>query len=542
MTSTRPYISQAPLLNPPNLPPSDSNNNNSSGPRRIYQILAGQLFDPVARALVPNQVITVDRDAGVILDVSPQALAKTPEEVLAAISKSIGGDSSSAGVGVGANKKPEARREVEVTRINMSGMTVLPGLVDVHVHFFLHPYSETPWEDQVTKESLAERTVRATVHARKTLLAGFTTVRDLGTEGAFDADIGLRKCLAGRNALIPGPRYYCVTRAIISTGSYGPKSSLYPAQEGIDGVKGAEPVDGVNDCVREVRKQIGAGADWIKIYADYSCRSRMAEVSSSLGPQQIATFNKEELWAMISAAHARGVKVCAHANTWGAIDNLLDLGVDSIEHGSELYDKPAGDNTLLRKFTKANGTTTWVPTLAAYYTIFVTSRGGSEYARRRWETCKATFEEALKARMENIACGGDTGVFAHGENALELVLMRRLGASWDRVLSWATYGGWKCVRGMEWEGVQGERRLVEIEKGGYAALVEAGFRVEQENGLERGVPFGVVRAGWAADLVGFEGKLDGSGKEFEDTLMKGVKFVMKGGKIYKRDGQEVVGI
>lgn len=111
-----------------------------------------------------------------------------------------------------------------------------------------------------------------------------TRCRDLGTEGAFDADIGLRKCLAGKEAIIPGPRYYCATRAIISTGAYGvypnciyrrytfmatvagPRSSLYPAQEGIDGVKGAEPVDGTENCVREVRRQIGAGADWIKVY------------------------------------------------------------------------------------------------------------------------------------------------------------------------------------------------------------------------------------------------------------------------------------
>ncbi|KAF8167255.1 hypothetical protein B0H34DRAFT_644930 [Crassisporium funariophilum] len=485
---------------------------------RVYQILAGQLFDPVARKLVPNQVITIDRDAGVILDIRSQAQVRKDEMV---------------------------SQKVEVTRINLSHLTLSPGLVDVHVHLFLHPYSETTWEDQLTKESLTERTVRATVHARKTLLAGFTTVRDLGTEGAFDADIGLRKCLSGRNPMIPGPRYYCVTRAIISTGSYGPKSSIYPAQEGIDGVKGAEPVDGVDACVREVRKQIGSGADWIKVnlrhlHIDYRCRSRMNDVSSTVSGQSIATFNTQELSAMISTAHARGVKVAAHANTARAIDSLLDLGVDSIEHGAEIYDKHDGDKNLLRKLVKANGTTTWVPTLAAYYT---SSLSGASSTKQTWDRCKSTFEEALKSGMENIACGGDTGVFAHGENALELVLMRKLGATWDRVLSWATYGGWKCVRGMEWEGDKGERKIRTLEmaaKGRHVGVATPD--VLEENGLERGVPFGVICPGWAADLVGIEGKLDGSVEHFEKALSEGVKFVMKGGAIYKRDGQECAGI
>ncbi|KAF8204132.1 hypothetical protein BJ912DRAFT_896082 [Pholiota molesta] len=506
--------------NTPQMTPSVSTTSTRPSIRRrqIYQVLVGQLFDPVERVLVPNQVITIDREAGIVLDVSPRHLAAT---VVADMRKIALGARRSVEERFGGEGEP-ARVELEVTTLDMGGMTILPGLVDVHVHLFLHPYSETPWEDQVNKESLAERTVRATVHARKTLLAGFTTVRDLGTEGAFDADIGLRKCLSGKNAIIPGPRYYCVTRAIISTGSYGPRSSLYPSQQGVDGVNGAEPVDGVDNCVKEVRKQIGAGADWIKIYADYSCRARMSDVSPSIATESIATFNKDELKAMIDTAHARGVKVCAHANTAGAINTLLDLGVDSIEHGVELYDQPTGDSTLLRKFHKDHGATTWVPTLGALYTLYANSRG-SEFARRRWEAGQATFKAALRVGMENIACGGDTGVFAHGLNALELFIMRTLGADWAKVLSWATYGGWKCVRGMEWDGARGERRVEALEEGGLS-----------------GVPFGAIRAGWAADLVGVVGSLDGSAKEFGEALTTGVAFVMKGGKIYKSDGKEVV--
>ncbi|KAF8799853.1 hypothetical protein BYT27DRAFT_7119399 [Phlegmacium glaucopus] len=488
-----------------------SSESSSPPTKRVYQILAGKLFDPLRRTLASNQVITIDRDLGIVLDVKSKLEVEASEN--------------------------ENGQNIEIIKIDLSHLVILPGLIDVHVHLFLHPYSEKSWEDQLTQESLAERTVRATVHARRTLLAGFTTVRDLGTEGAFDSDIGLRKCLSGRNALIPGPRYYCATRALISTGSYGPKSTLYPAQEGIDGIKGAESVDGVDACVREVRKQIGAGADWIKVesylsYLDYRCRSRMGDVFPAVGATSIATFNTEELSAIIATAHARGVKVAAHANTSGSIDTLLDLGVDSIEHGSEIYDIEDNNKNLLRKFVKANGTTIWVPTLAAYYT---TALSGSAESRKTWERCKMSFSEALRIGMENIACGGDTGVFPHGANALELVLMRQLGAPWDNVLSWATYGGWKCVRGREWEGGEGDRRIRNVTNLQASDLV-------QGNILDRGVPFGLICPGWAGDLIGIEGKLDGTVEEFERALVDGVKFVMKGGKIHKRDGQEVLGV
>lgn len=234
---------------------------------------------------------------------------------------------------------------------------------------------------------------------------------------------------------------------------------------------------------------------------------------------------------MIDTAHERGVKVAAHANVPSAIRSLLELGVNSIEHGNELYDPSTGDTTLLRRLSKANGITTWVPTLAAFYTMSQTT--GEELAQKRWELHQDAFQAALRADMENIACGGDTGVFAHGQNALELVLMRRLGAEWDRVLGWATYGGWKCVRGMEWEGSGGAQRLGAIERDGVAGLVRTGWKPEQRACLERGVPFGVLRPGWAADLVGVAGRLDGSAEDFEEALTGGVKFVMKGGRIYK---------
>lgn len=342
-------------------------------------------------------------------------------------------------------------------------------------------------------------------------------------------------------------------------------------------------------------------------------------MSPSVGLRSIALFNKDELAAMISTAHARGVKVAAHANTPKAIGMLMDLDVDTIEHGGEMYDSETGDRAILRRLAKAGspggsgreggrgGGTTWVPTLAAYYT---SSLDGSKFGKKRWERCKTTFEQAIRMGsaatrlvnphhlassstssrlapalssdkikgkeddkekdkdleflwneepMENIACGGDTGVFSHGKNALELVLMRNLGASWERVLGWATLGGWRCVRGMEWEGEDGIMRVRCLEKHTQSLLGRSGSTLglgdlrldgdgeddeeeedDDELGLDRDVPFGVIRGGWAADLVAVEGPLDGSPSDFEIALTEGVRFVMKAGFVYKIGGVEVV--
>ncbi|KAG6872524.1 hypothetical protein C0995_009098 [Termitomyces sp. Mi166 len=501
---------------------------------RIYHILAGQLFDSVSRNLCSLQAITIDRNSGVILKVQPIADLQST---------------------FGASDAEEI--------IDLLHLTTLPGFVDTHVHLFLHSYSETSWDDQVTKESLPERTLRAGVHARKTLMAGYTTVRDLGTEGAEDADIALRKCLAilpgGKEPIIVGPRYYCSTRAIVSTGSYGkhykdidhvslsdsmgtigPKSSLFPSQNGIDGITGAEAADGIDACIKAVRRQVGAGADWIKIYADYTFRSRMADVSAEIGKMARPLFTRPELKAMIDCAHDLGVKVAAHAHTTDVIEQLLELGVDSVEHGAELFDNERG-TSLIKKWAEVGAKTFWVPTLSVYYHFFKGS------VLREWERAQVSFEkvlefrdaEATKGRSEavRISCGGDTGAFPHGENGLEMVLMRRLGARWEDVLAWGTLGGWESVRGMEWEGSQGEAKIMQAE----AQLgMDLGFNDVSRSALDRGVPFGAIRTGWAADLVGVEGKMDGGVEDFEAAIMQGVRFVMKGGTVYMRDGKEVL--
>ncbi|TDL28048.1 hypothetical protein BD410DRAFT_739450, partial [Rickenella mellea] len=438
-------------------------------------IVAGNLFDPYTLLFISGQVITVSERSGLVLDVSPLS---------------------------------ESSVDFNSTRvIDLRDHTVLPGLVDAHVHFFLHPYDETAWEDQVLKETLVERTVRATNHARTTLLAGFTTVRDLGTEGALDADVAFRKCLSGPKPLIPGPRYFCANRAIVSTGSYGPKGTLHVNQEGVEGITGADVADGVEECRKVVRRQIGAGADWIKVYADYRARSRIAEVSSESGRASNPIFTTAELKEIIDTAHSYGVKVAAHATNSKTTQQLIDCHVDSIEHGYNL------DNETLQSMRKEG--VVWVPTLAAYETV------GD---KKVWARAQDTFRRGLAAGVR-IACGGDTGVFAHGANSRELALMVECGADPWQVLQWATLGGWECVRSSAWEGAAGRERIQHIPQ-------LAGVRSTVG---DNEVPFGVIRRGFSADIIATTGDLT---NDFRSAMTpEKMSFVMKGGKVFKMNGQ-----
>ncbi|KAF8837627.1 hypothetical protein BDN67DRAFT_908900 [Paxillus ammoniavirescens] len=459
-------------------------------------IIAGKLFDPYTLDLLENQLITISNESGLILDVSPYTYSGNPQS--------------------------EWPFTTAHDVLDLRTLTVLPGFVDTHVHFFLHPYSETSWEDQVTKESIVERTIRATVHAKRTLMAGFTAVRDLGTEGAGDADTALRKCLSSEEALVPGPRYFCASRAIVPTGSYGPKSSLYTNQEGIDGVTGAEVADGCEECMKAVRRQIGAGADWIKIYADYHVRSRIFGVSTRPGGVSMKTFNYEELKTMIDTAHQYGVKVAAHATNKDTIIQLVQLSVDSIEHGYDIASNISVDPSTREPLrTLAQSNTKWVPSLAAYFTMNRGSGGP-------WERAVQSFKAALEEGLDNISCGGDTGVFAHGDNALEMSLMVRLGADWKKVLKWGTLGGWECIRSMDWEGQKGNERLASV----------GDLREDPNIVGDNEVPFGAVRRGFIADLIATSGDFaaDFQGAVSADSI----KFVMKGGKVYKRDGIALV--
>src|SRR5678815_2645644 len=202
--------------------------------------------------------------------------------------------------------------------IELKGYTLLPGLIEGHSHLFLHPYNETSWDNQVLKESRAERTARATEHARATLMAGFTTVRDLGTEGSMYDDVGLKKAI--EKGVIPGPRMIVATRAIVVKGTYGPKS----ASPDVELPQGAEEVAGLEELSKAVRSQIGHGADLIKVYADYR-----------YGPngENQPTFSQLELELIVGNATSSGRKVVAHAGTAEGMKRAINAGISTIEHG-----------------------------------------------------------------------------------------------------------------------------------------------------------------------------------------------------------------
>lgn len=290
---------------------------------------------------------------------------------------------------------PGTRRSV------LAGMTLLPGLIEGHSHLFLHPYNEAPWNDQVLKEPLALRTARAVGHARRTLEAGFTTVRDLGTEGAADADVGLKQAI--EQGIVPGPRMLVTTRAIVATGSYGPRG-FDPRWEI---PQGAEEASGLEEVTRVTRRQIAAGADWIKVYADYRWGP---------GGQARPTFSLEELTRIVETARSAGVPVVAHAASPEGMRRAILAGVETIEHGD------AGTPEVFRLMAERG--IALCPTLAAGEAVrqYAGWRKGVDPEPRSIAEKRASFRAALEARVP-LCMGGDVGVYAHGDNARELELM-----------------------------------------------------------------------------------------------------------------------
>ena len=313
---------------------------------------------------------------------------------------------------------PDVSAPATARVIELPGATLIPGLIEGHSHLFLHPYNETLWDDQVLHEPLALRTARAVVQAERTLDAGFTTERDLGTEGAGFADAGLREAID--KGIVPGPRLLVATRAIVARGAYGPKGF----EPGLAIPQGAQEVAGVDEIVRAVRDQIAGGADFIKFYADYHWGH---------GEPSRPTLSQAELTAGVAAAHDAGRMVAVHATTPEGMRRAVLAGADTIEHGfggtAEVFKLMHDRNVAL------------CPTLAASeaYARYFEKWNGDEPAPESVQENRRSFRLAMNAGVE-ICMGGDVGVYTHGQNWLEMDAMRRAGMSASDVLTAATSG------------------------------------------------------------------------------------------------------
>ncbi|MHB1313193.1 MAG: metal-dependent hydrolase family protein [Gemmatimonadaceae bacterium] len=350
------------------------------------------------------------------------------------------------------------------TIIDLPGTTIIPGMIEGHSHLFLHPYNEAAWNDQVLREPLALRTARAVNHARRTLLAGFTTVRDLGTEGAGYADVGLKQAID--QGIVPGPRMAVATRAMLVTGSYAPRRTDFS----FDPPQGAEEADGIDGVMRVARDQIAHGADWIKVYADYRWGPR---------GETMPTFTDAELHAIVDAARSSGRPVAAHASTPEGMRRAIMAGVETIEHGDGATDETW---KLMKEYR-----VTFCPTLAAGDATrqYAGWKKGIDAEPAAIAAKRASFKAALAAGV-TMCMGGDVGVYPHGDNAREMEMMVAYGMSPLAVMKAATSGN---ARMLHWDD-----RVGRVAPGLLADLVAVAGDPTRDIGAVRRVSF-VMKGG-----------------------------------------------
>ncbi len=354
--------------------------------------------------------------------------------------------------------------------IDLPGLTLIPGMIEAHSHVLLHPYNEASWDEQVLKESTALRVARATNHVRSTLMAGFTTIRDLGTEGAGYADVGVKHAI--ERGVIPGPRMLVTTKAIVGRGSYGPRG--FSTEITIP--QGAAEVGSIDEMVREVRDQIGHGADWIKVYSDYRW-----------GPDGEArpAFTEAELRAAVEIAASSGRYVVAHSSTPEGMRRATLAGVANIEHGdfgtAEVFALMASKGVAL------------CPTLAAGDATaqYAGWKKGRDPEPTRITNKRNSFALAMKSGV-TICNGSDVGVFTHGDNARELELLVAYGMSPLEAMRTATSTTAKVLRWSD--------------------------------------RIGTVAPGLFADLVAVAGD-----PTRDIAATRAVKWVMKGGEVFRDD-------